>query len=168
MRHVGWAQMGDLYASAIGTTVLQLKEVPPRPAPYDGKLGLFELVPGVSQRRLRAAFKGYGKVEGVETGGWPPAIVHFRTHEAALKAMRSTTKLRHVAGGIDLLYNERSYDGRRGEVGREDDDGRGWCDGHAAPNLLHALALLLCCTALRQHRWRVHECTRQVYFRVRG
>ena len=26
--------MGDLYASAIGTTVLQLKEIPPRPADY--------------------------------------------------------------------------------------------------------------------------------------
>ena len=29
--------MGDLYASAIGTCVLQLKEIPPRPAEYDAR-----------------------------------------------------------------------------------------------------------------------------------
>ena len=35
------AVMGDLYASAVGTTVLQLKEIPPRPADFDGILCLF-------------------------------------------------------------------------------------------------------------------------------
>ena len=33
--------MGDLYASAIGTTVLQLKEMPRRPTEYDGKLAVY-------------------------------------------------------------------------------------------------------------------------------
>ena len=55
--------MGDLYSSAIGTTVLRLREMPKRPAEYDGKVS---------------------------------------------------------------VYNERSYDGRSGEAGRDDDDGRGW------------------------------------------
>ena len=35
--------MGDLYASAIGTSVLQLKEIPPRPSEFDGKLCVFGL-----------------------------------------------------------------------------------------------------------------------------
>ena len=30
--------MMDLYASAVGTTVLQIKEIPPRPTTYDGLL----------------------------------------------------------------------------------------------------------------------------------
>ena len=32
--------MGDLYASPVGTTVLQITEMPPRPAEYDGLLCL--------------------------------------------------------------------------------------------------------------------------------
>ena len=44
-------QMGGLYASAIGTTVLQLKELPPRPREYDGKLCLFDVAPSVAPNR---------------------------------------------------------------------------------------------------------------------
>ena len=33
--------MADVYASAVGTTVLQIKEIPPRPKEYDGALCLF-------------------------------------------------------------------------------------------------------------------------------
>ena len=33
--------MGDVYASAIGTTVMQLKETPQRPVEFDGALVLF-------------------------------------------------------------------------------------------------------------------------------
>eukprot|EP00900_Chrysochromulina_parva_P027937 jgi/Chrpa1/9778/Chrysochromulina_OHIO_Genome00016827-RA len=39
----GLGVMGHIYASAIGTTVLQLKELPLRPPEYDGKLCLFDL-----------------------------------------------------------------------------------------------------------------------------
>ena len=50
------SQMGDLYASAIGTRVLQLKEIPQRPAKYDGMLCLFELVKGVDEASSRMRF----------------------------------------------------------------------------------------------------------------
>ena len=53
------------------------------------------------------------------------AIVRFSTHEAAMAARRSFA-WQGVCSGVDMLYNERSYDGRRGEEGRDDDDGRGW------------------------------------------
>jgi hypothetical protein len=59
-------------------------------------------------------------------GGHPEAIVFFSTHEDALTARDAASQLVHICGGIDTLYNERSYDGRRGEAGRADDDGRGW------------------------------------------
>ena len=120
--------MADVYASAIGTTVLQLKEIPLRPKEYDGALCLFELVEGVDQAAIRKALEKFGEVIEVEieVGGWPPATVRFTTHEAALSAKRAATQLTHIAGSIDTLYNERSYDGRKGEEGREDDKGRGW------------------------------------------
>ena len=35
--------------------------------------------------------------------------------------------LLNLCVGVDTYYNERSYDGRRNESGREDDNGRGWC-----------------------------------------
>jgi hypothetical protein len=118
--------MGDLYASAIGTTVFQIKEIPPRPAEYDGALALFDLKV-TDKSAIMQAFGEYGLVRSCEVGGWPEAIVRFSTHAAALDAKRAAHLLVHICLGIDTLYNERSYDGRRGEAGREDDDGRGWC-----------------------------------------
>ena len=52
--------MADLYASAVGTTVLQLKEIPQRPRSYDGALCLFELEHGADGTRIRAAFAPFG------------------------------------------------------------------------------------------------------------
>ena len=129
--------MGDLYASAIGTTVLQLKELPPRPADYDGKLCLFDLKEGVSEAKIRDELRQFGAINSVELGGWPPAVVCFATHAAALAAKRAAARLAHVAGGVDTLYNECSYDGRTGVDGLEDDDGRGWC-ARRWPGLAHA------------------------------
>jgi hypothetical protein len=135
--------MGDLYASAIGTTVLQIKEIPPRPAEYDGALALFG-VKVTDESAIIRAFEVYGIVRSCEFGVWPEVIVRFSTHAAALDAKRAADSLIHVCGGIDTLYNERSYDGRRGEAGREDDDGRGWCD---SPSPHTKLALPPCLSA---------------------
>ena len=41
-------------------------------------------------------------------------------------ARRAASELTHLCGGVDMLYNERSYDGRTGEEDLDDDDGRGW------------------------------------------
>ena len=120
--------MGDIYASVIGTTILQLKELPPRPPEYDGKLCLFDLAEGVDEGAIRAALApAYGEIVSCTLGGFPPAIVCFTTHEAARAAKRAAAQLAHIAGGIDTLWNERSYDGRLGVIGFEDDEGRGWC-----------------------------------------
>ena len=128
---------GDLYASAVGTTVRQLKEIPPRPAEFDGALCVFLLrdkdwkVQDVDEATLRAAFGKYGEITRCELTGelrdnQGGVLVWFATHEAALAARRAGP-IEGVCSGVDTLYNERSYDGRKGEEGRDDDDGRGWC-----------------------------------------
>jgi hypothetical protein len=134
--------MGDLYASLIGTTVLQIREIPPRPPEYDGILCLFGLA--ADETAVRAALSPFGTIRECRLD-LTPAQVHFDTHEAA-RAVRRRCELA-VSGcttaeeasaaveaalglqcaGADTLYNERSYGGRRGEPGRDDDDGRGWC-----------------------------------------
>ena len=116
--------MPDVYASAVGTTVLQLKEIPPRPKEFDGALCLFNLAEGTNEIVLRAALSDFGEVTSVELSH-NPVVVRFASHEAAVAAKRAgATKF---YDGVDTLYNERSYDGRRGDPdNRGDDDGRGW------------------------------------------
>ena len=114
-------------ASAIGTTVLQIKEIPPRPSEFDGATCLFELVEGVEERGVREQLKTFGSIESYEPGaGATPTIVRFSTHNAALAAKHAASTLTSLCGGIDTVYNERSYDGRHGDAGLDDDDGRGW------------------------------------------
>ena len=125
--------MGDLYASAIGTTVLQIKEIPERPDEFHGALCLFDLKKDVDESQIKKALEVFGTIQdkGIEIGGWPSAVVRFSTHEAAVAAKRAALdgneKLLSICAGADTLYNERSYDGRhKDEAGRDDDEGRGW------------------------------------------
>ena len=60
--------MGDLYASAIGTCVLILKELPPRPAAYNGALCLFDLAEVTDEISIRAALSEYGEIVSIEMG----------------------------------------------------------------------------------------------------
>jgi hypothetical protein len=114
--------MADVYASAVGTTVLQLKEIPPRPKAFDGRLCLFGLKSGVNEEAIRDAF---GEVASCCLGDDPPTLL-FPSHEAALRA-KEVGHWSELCEGVDMLYNERSYDGRHsGDGGRSDDNGRGW------------------------------------------
>ena len=94
--------------------MLQLREIPTRPSIYDGALCLFELAADVDEAAIRAALEAFGDVVKVdiEAGGSPAAIVHFTTHEAAVRAKQSEAQLAHIADGIDTRYNERPYDDR--------------------------------------------------------
>ena len=47
------ARMGDLYASAIGTTVLQLKDIPPCPLEFKGALYVGMVAVGVDEAKLK-------------------------------------------------------------------------------------------------------------------
>ena len=118
--------MGDVYASAVGTTVLPIKEIPPRPPQFC----LFGLKAGVDEAAVCQALSGDLSTEFEScdlafesTYG----VVRFTTHAAALRAKAANT-FSELCGGVDTRYNERSYDGRDGEGGRDGDEGRGWCD----------------------------------------
>ena len=99
--------MGDLYSSAIGTTVLQSKELFSRPMEFEGELCLFGMRDGVSESAVRRAFLG---CESVDLKATPP-IVRYATHAAALQAIETAT-LADVCDGVGTRYNERPYDER--------------------------------------------------------
>ena len=138
--------MGDLYASAIGTTVLQLTEIPPRPQEFDGALCVFLLQGSGAhqnpQTALEEALSTYGTIANLKLTGplyetHGIGIVRFTTHEAALAARRADP-IAGVCVGFDLLYNERSYDGRVGEARHDGDTGRGWVR-HRSGSILRPL-----------------------------
>ena len=108
--------------------MLQIKEIPPRPADFDGALCLFGLG-DVDDLAVRAALGGYGEITSCELNHSPP-LVRFATHDAAL-AVRSrvadavagcnteedaviavSAALGLLCAGADTLYNERLYDDR--------------------------------------------------------
>lgn len=118
--------MADVYASAVGTTVLQIKEIPPRPPSLDGALCLFGVTEGTSEASLREQLRQFGAVERIDFDGplrrdQDAVVVYFSSHESALAGKRAGPKAIGGCGGVDTLYNERSYDGTVGH-----DDGRGW------------------------------------------
>eukprot|EP00966_Prymnesium_polylepis_P282174 6520307-Prymnesium_polylepis.1 len=97
-----------LHASAIGTTVLQIKEIPERPPEFDGAICLFGLGEGVEEALIRKRFGRHGVIMSYEAGaGSTPAIVRFSTHETALAAKRMASGLTDLCAGIDTFYNER-------------------------------------------------------------
>lgn len=122
--------MGDLYASAIGTTTLQIKEIPPRPQAYNGLLSLDILAEDADESTIRSGLVGSGVVAADEIKSCEvtkrSATVRMATHEAALRIKRAAARLTDLCEGIDTVYNERSYDGRKSAKGREDDTGSGW------------------------------------------
>ena len=87
--------------------------------------GVYFKPAAVDEATLRAALERFGTIVSINVSE-SPAQVRFSTHEAARDAARSEAELANIAGGVDTRYNERSYDGRKGEAGRDDDEGRGW------------------------------------------
>ena len=123
--------MGDLYASAVGTTVLQLKEIPPRPADFDGVLCLGQLSDGVGEEQIRAALGGFGQIERCELDVHPGARVTFATHNAAMRAAAAELpSCAYACAAAELpicayacvAWNDRPYDDI--DTGGK---GRGWC-----------------------------------------
>jgi len=119
----------DLYASAIGTCILQLQEIPLRPKEYDGAICLWDLKEGVDESAIRMALQEFGAIASCELGVL--VVVRFDEHASAVAAKRATSRLTALCAGVDTLYNERSYGGRKNEEGLDDDNGRGWVRGAA-------------------------------------
>ena len=107
--------------------MLQIKEIPTRPSEFDGALCLFGVAEGLGEAEIRERLQEVGAVLSYEAGaGSTPAIVRFSQHLSAQAAKQAASVLTDLCAGSDTLYNERSYDGRQGEKGLDDDNGRGW------------------------------------------
>ena len=90
------------------------KEIPPRPKEFEGALALYGLAKEANEKSIRSAFTRFGTVVSVRVGGWPPAVLRFSTHEAALAALNEGP-LVAVCGGLSHLYKDLPY------------DQKGWC-----------------------------------------
>ena len=106
--------MNQLYASAVGTTVLQIREVPFRPAELDGVLCIFGPSEGVDKAAVRLALSCFGEIVAVVDRRLPPIerdeiAVHFTSHQVALDVIAAQpTPL--PCNGVGTLYTARPYD----------------------------------------------------------
>jgi hypothetical protein len=100
--------MNQLYASILATTVLQIEEIPPRPAEFDGVVCLFKLSANVDESAVRAALIGFGTIESCDLSRTPDPIVRFASHESAVKA-KEAGAWPGLCEGLDTLYNETPY-----------------------------------------------------------
>jgi hypothetical protein len=99
--------MNQLYASILATTVLQIEEIPPRPAEFDGVVCLFKLSSNVDESVVRAALVGFGTIESCDLSR-SPAIVRFTSHASAVAA-KDAGAPPGLCEGLDTLYNETPY-----------------------------------------------------------
>jgi len=115
-----------LYASALGTTVIQLKAIPPLPASEAGKVRLCALPVDMERewagKIVAGKYARFGKIESVEmVPELSEAVIKFESKEAAAKALKFSTKALGLRGAwLCYEYNERAY------------DARGWCILEAA------------------------------------
>ena len=91
--------MAGVYASAVGTTVLQLKEIPPRPAEFDGAICLFGLATDQDEAAIRARLQVFGEIKSCDLTV-DPVTVCFATHAAALKAKQAHATLKAKQEGL--------------------------------------------------------------------
>jgi predicted DNA-binding ribbon-helix-helix protein len=99
--------MNQLYASILATTVLQIEEIPPRPAEFDGVVCLFKLSANVDEDMVRAALIGLGTIESCDLSRSTP-IVRFASHASAVAAKNAGAPP-GLCEGLDTLYNETPY-----------------------------------------------------------
>jgi len=110
--------MNKLYASICGTTVIQFKDIPPRPAEYDGRVIIFDLHPSsTDEEAVRADLSRFGTVVEVAVEG-SVATARFASHE---EAEHCVATLHSESRGAGCLYNETCYSRDCGEPYS------GWC-----------------------------------------
>jgi len=113
--------MAYVYASPLGTSVLQLRRVPPRPTQFDGCVLACELPPQSGAAQVRAALARFGPIEGIELdkegGAASEATARFSSHEDARDAAAFDGYTDTLGAGafVCLAYNDRPY------------HERGWC-----------------------------------------
>jgi hypothetical protein len=116
----GIEAMGCFYASMCGTVVVQLKDIPPRPSEYDGRMIVFDekYSEKTSEKDVVADLERFGghitKI-AIKAG---EAHVTFAMHEQAERCIAALDKDKR---GACTVYNETAYSRDRGEPFS------GWC-----------------------------------------
>jgi hypothetical protein len=106
--------MGDLYASAVGTTVLRLEHVPECPTDYRRKLLLVETSEAIDEHEVQEALTaclGSGGVQGLEFQPGGTSIVHLSLHptvDELDKVLRNLSSY-SICLYACAAYNERPY-----------------------------------------------------------
>ncbi|KOO53741.1 ctr1-like protein kinase, partial [Chrysochromulina tobinii] len=116
----GLVGMGYFYASMRGTAIVQLKDIPPRPSEYDGRMIVFDekYSEKTSEKDVVADLERFGgKITKIAFKAGE-AHVTFATHEQAKDCI---AELDEDKRGACTVYNETAYSRDRGEPFS------GWC-----------------------------------------
>ena len=86
---------------------------------FDGLLAVFGVKAGVDEAAFKSSLSSVTEDISIDLNAHP-AVIRFGTHQQALQA-KTLTVWSKLCDGVDVLYNDRSYDGSNGK-----DKGRGW------------------------------------------
>ncbi len=108
--------MADVYASPLGTAIVQMKDIPPRPSSLDGCVLACAVSSAIEDATLRGALEAFGQLASCERlPNLSEVRAQYVTHEAALAAAAHEDHATQLGQGafVCVLYNERPY-GQRG------------------------------------------------------
>jgi len=115
--------MNKCFASICGTAVVLLKDVPPRPPEYDGRVTIFDLCPSsADEEAVRVDLSRFGNVVEAAVSG-TVASARFSSHD---EAERCVAALCLESRDACCVYNETHYSRDRGEPFS------GWCTAEQA------------------------------------
>ena len=103
--------------------MLQIKDIPSRPAGYDGLLCLGGVPVGTDEAKIREALERFGTIESCVANeeSSSPYRVKFTVHTAAEQVVAEAPKVEGLYDYAFIGYNSRPYDDLDGSGG-----GRGW------------------------------------------
>jgi hypothetical protein len=98
-------------ASPLGTVVLRIKHIPPRPASFYGSVIVLDAPAEAGEARVGGALGRHGKVVSCQREGrvWS---AHFVEDAAAVTAAAAVDLAGLPGAKVALAYNERQYDER--------------------------------------------------------
>ena len=92
--------------------MLQIKDIPPRPAEYDGLLCLVGVPAGIDEAKIRQALERFGTIESCVANEQPtsPYRVKFTVHAAAEQVVAKAPKVKGLYDYVFIGYNSCPYD----------------------------------------------------------
>ena len=92
--------------------MLQIKEIPPRPAEYDGLLCLGGVPTGTTAAKITELLQQFGEIEHCTPTEQSITVyrVKFRAHAAAEKAADEAPKMKGLCDYAFLAYKSVPYD----------------------------------------------------------